>query len=107
MGEGIVTVLIVPPIRLLYFSLCCQQSAKAKAAKKTTAAKKAPKGKKAAKAQETDGPRGGGKTAQVVAMLKRKNGATLAEIMATTGWLCHTTRAFVSATPWQETRFGR
>src|ERR1700704_3235365 len=24
-GEGIATVLIVPPIRLLYFSLCCQQ----------------------------------------------------------------------------------
>jgi hypothetical protein len=47
---------------------------------------------------EGAGPREGSKTAQVVAMLQRKNGATLAEIMATTGWLSHTTRAFVSAT---------
>ena len=31
-------------------------------------------------------------------MLKRKNGATLADIMAATSWLSHTTRAFVSAT---------
>jgi hypothetical protein len=64
-------------------------------------------GQEGSESAGTDGPREGGKTAQVVAMLKRKNGATLAEIMATTGWLCHTTRAFVSATPWQETRFGR
>ena len=40
-----------------------------------------PKPRKAAKAQETAGPREGSKTAQVVAMLQRKNGATLAEIM--------------------------
>src|ERR1035437_4467982 len=56
--------------------------AKAKATKKTTAAKQAPKAKRAAKAQET-GPREGSKTAQVVAMLQRKNGATLSEIMKT------------------------
>jgi hypothetical protein len=72
--------------------------AKAKATKKATPAKKEPKAKKAAKAQETAGPREGSKTAQVVSMLQRKNGATLSEIMATTGWLSHTTRAFVSAT---------
>ena len=72
--------------------------AKAKATKKTTAAKNAPKAKRAAKTQETAGPREGSKTEQVIAMLKRKNGATLADVMATTGWLSHTTRAFVSAT---------
>jgi hypothetical protein len=73
--------------------------AKAKATKKTTAAaKSAPKAKRAAKAQESAGPREGSKTEQVIAMLKRKNGATLADVMATTGWLSHTTRAFVSAT---------
>ena len=49
---------------------------KGKAGKKATAAKKA------ANAQETAGPREGSKTAQVVAMLQRKNGATLAEIIA-------------------------
>ena len=55
--------------------------AKAKASKKAAAAKKEPKGKKAAKALETAGPREGSKTAQVVAMLQRKNGTTLTEIM--------------------------
>ena len=70
--------------------------AKAKATKKATAAKKAPKGKKAAKAQETAGPREGSKTAQVVAMLQRKNGATLAEIMDKMGWQKHTVRGFMA-----------
>ena len=73
-------------------------STKAKATKKTTPVKNAPKAKKAAKAEKSAGPREGSKTEQVIAMLKRKNGATLAEIMASTGWLSHTTRAFVSAT---------
>ena len=70
--------------------------AKAKATKKATAAKNAPKGKKAAKAQETAGPREGSKTAQVVAMLQRKNGATLAEIMDKMGWQKHTVRGFMA-----------
>ncbi len=70
--------------------------AKGKAAKKTTAAKSAPKGKKAAKAKETAGPREGSKTAQVVAMLQRKNGATLAEIMDKMGWQKHTVRGFMA-----------
>ena len=71
--------------------------AKGKASKKTTPAKSAPKGKKAAKAKDSAGPREGSKTAQVVAMLQRKNGATLSEIMAKMGWLKHTTRAMLSA----------
>ena len=70
--------------------------AKAKATKKATAAKNAPKAKKAAKAQETAGPREGSKTAQVVAMLQRKNGATLAEIMDKMGWQKHTVRGFMA-----------
>ena len=70
--------------------------AKAKATKKATAAKKAPKGKKAAKAQETAGPREGSKTAQVMTMLQRKNGATLAEIMDKMGWQKHTVRGFMA-----------
>jgi Protein of unknown function (DUF3489) len=70
--------------------------AKAKATKKATGTKKAPKAKKAAKAQETAGPREGSKTAQVVAMLQRKNGATLAEIMDKMGWQKHTVRGFMA-----------
>ena len=70
--------------------------AKAKATKKTTPAKNAPKAKKAAKTQETAGPREGSKTAQVVAMLQRKNGATLAEIMDQMDWQKHTVRGFMA-----------
>jgi hypothetical protein len=70
--------------------------AKGKATKKTTPAKNAPKAKKAAKAEESAGPREGSKTAQVVAMLQRKNGATLAEIMEKMGWQKHTVRGFMA-----------
>ena len=70
--------------------------AKAKATKKTTPAKKAPKAKDAAKTQDAAGPREGSKTAQVIAMLQRKNGATLAEIMDKMGWQKHTVRGFMA-----------
>jgi Protein of unknown function (DUF3489) len=69
---------------------------KTKANKKATTANKALKGKKAAKAQEATEPREGSKTAQVVAMLQRKNGATLSEIMDKMGWLRHTVRGFMA-----------
>jgi hypothetical protein len=68
----------------------------AESTKKTTAAKKAPKAKKAAKAQESAGLREGSKTAQVVAMLQRTNGATLSEIMEKMGWQKHTVRGFMA-----------
>jgi hypothetical protein len=70
--------------------------AKGKATKKATPAKKAPKSPKAAKTPESVGPREGSKTAQVVAMLQRKNGATLAEIMDKMGWQKHTVRGFMA-----------
>jgi hypothetical protein len=70
--------------------------AKAKTTKKTTPAKNAPKTQKTAKAKETAGPREGSKTAQVVAMLQRKNGATQAEIMDQMGWQKHTVRGFMA-----------
>ena len=38
-------------------------------------------------------PRSGTKIAEVVALLQRGDGATLAELVAATGWLPHTTRA--------------
>ena len=36
------------------------------------------------------------KKAEVIALIKRAKGATLAEIMAVTKWLAHTVRGFVS-----------
>jgi hypothetical protein len=63
--------------------------------KKTTPAKKA-KSTKAAKAKESATPREGTKTAQVVAMLQRKNGATLAAIMEQMNWQKHTVRGFMA-----------
>jgi hypothetical protein len=38
-------------------------------------------------------PRGGSKLAQVIELLQRDHGATIAELIAATGWLAHTTRA--------------
>ena len=56
--------------------------------KKGKSAKKASPGKKTPKAaKKAAGARDGSKTAKVLELLKRKDGATLAEIMkATTGW---------------------
>jgi hypothetical protein len=66
-----------------------------KARRRTTPATKAPKAKKAAKA-ESAGPREGSKKAQVIAMLQRKNGATLAEIADKMGWKSWTVRGFMA-----------
>ena len=38
-------------------------------------------------------PRGGSKLALVIELLERDHGATIAELIAATGWLAHTTRA--------------
>jgi len=66
---------------------------KAKAAKKAKLAKKAAPAKKATGKPKSDGIN---KKAEVIAMMKRAKGATLAEIMAATGWQKHTVRGFVS-----------
>jgi len=71
--------------------------AEAELGKKAGRAKKAPKVPKVAKAPKSEsGPREGSKTAQVVEMLKREGGATLAEIMTTMGWQKHTVRGFMA-----------
>lgn len=64
--------------------------------KKATRAKHAPKGKEAAKGRDAGAPRAGTKTVRVVAMLQRKGGAALAEIMDKMGWQRHTARAGLS-----------
>ena len=58
---------------------------------KATRSKKPPTGE--SKPNET---RPGSKSAQVVAMLQRDNGATLAEIMEKMGWQKHTVRGFIA-----------
>jgi hypothetical protein len=66
---------------------------KAKSAKKATSAKKTPKGTKKA-----SGARDGSKASAILDLLKRKDGATLKELMKATGWLPHSVRGFISGT---------
>lgn len=71
---------------------------KAKASKKTTQAKAAPKAKKAAsKRAEAGTLREGSKMAQVIALMQRKAGITITEVMENMGWQKHTVRGFAGA----------
>jgi hypothetical protein len=63
----------------------------AKPAKKAKAAKKTAPGKKAGDKGERRN-----KKAEVIALMKRAKGATLAQIAEATGWQKHTIRGFVS-----------
>jgi hypothetical protein len=64
-----------------------------KPAKKAKSLKKAARAKKAAAKPKTDRAN---KKAEVIAMMKRAKGATLAEIIKATHWQAHTVRGFVS-----------
>ena len=67
-----------------------------KTAKGAKAAKKAKPVKKVAKKPAGKATERSNKKAEVIAMMKRAKGATLAEIMEATGWQAHTVRGFVS-----------
>jgi hypothetical protein len=74
---------------------------KGKSGTKSTPAKKPPKTRsKASKPAkpESGAPREDSKKARVIAMLQRKNGATLPEIMEEMGWQAHTVRGFMAGT---------
>ncbi len=71
--------------------------AKGKATKKDTPAKAAPKAKKSAKPKDAAGaPREGSKMAQVIALMQRKGGVTITEVMEKMGWQKHTVRGFMA-----------
>ena len=69
---------------------------KANAGTKAKPSKKAPKG-----AKKAAGARDGSKTATILDLLKRKDGATLKELMKVSGWQAHSVRGFLSAA-WRE-----
>jgi hypothetical protein len=66
--------------------------------RKRTPAKKAKPAKKAGRAKTAIKPKAdrATKKTEVIALMKRAKGATLAEIMEATKWQAHTVRGFVS-----------
>jgi len=69
---------------------------KAKATSKKTAKAKKAATKKAMKPTKAKATKSGSKTAIVLDLMRRKDGATLAEIAKATGWQNHSIRGFVS-----------
>jgi hypothetical protein len=64
-----------------------------KASAKATVAPKAPKGEAAVLTKKT---RDGSKAAQVLALLRQADGATLEDLISATGWQAHSVRGFLS-----------
>ena len=61
-------------------------------------AKKPIKGRKAPKSQKKPAAREGSKTERILDLLKRKDGASLADLMKATDWQAHSVRGFISGT---------
>lgn len=69
---------------------------KTKATKKSAKPTRPAKAKKVAKTPKAKGTRSGSKADKVLELMKRKEGATLAEIAKATEWQNHSIRGFVS-----------
>jgi hypothetical protein len=70
---------------------------RARSGNKANPAKKAAKGAKSAQSpKKATGASQGNKTAKVLDLLKRSGGATLKELMKSTGWQAHSVRGFLS-----------
>jgi hypothetical protein len=74
--------------------------AKPKAGKRATRGNRPARARKITKTDREESPeaRQGSKKADVLDLMRRKQGATLAEIIEQTGWQPHTVRGFVSGT---------
>src|SRR5258708_3151934 len=73
-----------------------RQKGRAKARMSAKGAKPNKDTSKTAKAPKSQGPRTGTKSAKMLALLARSNGASLAELMKATGWQAHSVRGFLS-----------
>ena len=62
------------------------------------AAKAARLGKRASRKAKPHTARDGSKKADIIRLLERAKGATLAELMTATGWQAHSVRGFISGT---------
>jgi hypothetical protein len=73
-----------------------ERPAPTEATRKAIATKRAPKAARAAKASQPASTTRESKRAAVLLLLQREGGASLDEVMATTGWQRHTCRGFLS-----------